>query len=154
MLFVRLRGHPRSTRTYTPLPYTTLVRSPEDDDVEARGEAMYLGPVDRETLSSLMQAALFTLILSDREAISRAALEALAVGGRVILPGLSEFRRECASHVIVSPTADTLARKLVELKYDPMPRFGFAPHLESAFLDGSLPFGEAPRSDEHTNALK
>src|SRR3546814_10644728 len=60
-------------------------RGPEDDDVEARGEAMYLGPVDRETLSSLMQAALFTLILSDREAISRAALEAMAVGGRVIL---------------------------------------------------------------------
>src|SRR3546814_15062800 len=94
---------------------------------------MYLGPVDRETLSSLMQAALFTLILSDREAISRAALEAMAVGGRVILPGLAEFRRECASHVIVSPTADTLARKLVELKDDPMPRFGFERHLESEF---------------------
>src|SRR3546814_16913949 len=58
-------------------------RGPEDDDVEARGEAMYLGPVDRETLSSLMQSALFTLIMSDREAISRAALAAMAVGARV-----------------------------------------------------------------------
>src|SRR3546814_2846084 len=97
-----------------------------------------------------MQAARFTRIRSERGAIPRAALEVMAVGGRVILPGLAEFRRECASHVIVSPTADTLARKLVELKDDPMPRFGFERHLESEFLDRYLHI----RSEEHTSELQ
>src|SRR3546814_10800261 len=99
----------------------------------------------------MCMGGVYCLFLSVRRRHTRSALVTGGqtcglpiVGGRVILPGWAEVRREGASHVIVSPTADTLARKLVERKDDPMPRFGFERHLESEFLDRYLHIGDAP----------
>ena len=116
-------------------------RRPEDDAAEARGETRYLGPRSHEEVLSLMRGALFTLVLSDREAISRAALEAMAVGGRVLLPDLPEFREECASHVVSQPTVEAVTDCIRRLRGAPMPRFGFERHLKQVFLQKYLTVG-------------
>src|SRR3546814_11187764 len=82
-------------------------RGPEDDDVEARGEAMYLGHVAREKISPTMQAAQFTLILSDREETTRATAEAMEVGGGVILPVAAGLSRTQGAPLLVAPTRHT-----------------------------------------------
>lgn len=109
-------------------------RSQADNAAEARAEAIYLGPVTHDKTLALMKSALFTLVLSDQEAISRAALEAMAMGGRVLLPNLAEFKLECASHVIPSPTKVAIAAKVLELRTEPMPTFGYKRHGAGAFL--------------------
>lgn len=109
-------------------------RTAADTAAETRGEALYLGPVPHEKVLALMKKALFTLILSDQEAISRAALEAMSVGGRVLLPNLAEFNRDCASHVVSSPTKEAIAAKVLELKAHPMPTFEYGRHGKEAFL--------------------
>ena len=109
-------------------------RTDKDNEVERSGSARFLGPIPREELLSLMRAAMFTLILSPNEAISRAALEAMAVGGRVILPDVAEFRVECASHICTDPTPANIARMVTKLADAATPRFGFERHLEPNYL--------------------
>jgi glycosyltransferase involved in cell wall biosynthesis len=103
-------------------------RSPEDTAFEASGRSVYLGSVPREEVIALMKAALFTVVLSDREAISRSALEAMAVGGRAILPNLKEFNRDCASHVLVEMSGAALLEKINALHDTPMPDYEFSRH--------------------------
>ena len=109
-------------------------RTKADTDAEQRGEAVYLGNIPHREVLSLMKAAMFTVILSDREAISRAALEAMAIGGRVLLPDLPEFTRNCASHVIPIISDEVLVGKIIELFEKPMPDFDFEQHGPESFL--------------------
>ena len=109
-------------------------RTHADTDAEQRQEAVYLGNIGQRDVLSLMKAAMFTVILSNREAISRAALEAMAVGGRVLLPDLAEFTRNCESHVVSTITSDVLVNKIVNLFDKPMSKFSFEQHEADAFV--------------------
>lgn len=105
-----------------------------DETSQRRGESVSLGPVVREDLLALMKAAEFTLVLSDREAISRNALEAIACGGRVILPDVAEFRDCCASHIASNITPEGIADLVASLRDAPAPNFPFHKHGWDAFL--------------------
>jgi hypothetical protein len=109
-------------------------RSNADSASEERGESLYVGSLGREDLHALMVSGMFTLVLSDREAISRSALEAMALGGRVILPDLPEFRRECADFVLSDISAEGLAGKIVAMQHEPMPPYRFELHEAREYL--------------------
>lgn len=109
-------------------------RTPEDNASEARGESLYVGSLGREDLHALMVASLFTLVLSDREAISRSALEAMALGGRAILPDLPEFRRDCGDFVLSDISPKSLARKIVAMEHIPMPQYRFDLHEAREYI--------------------
>lgn len=109
-------------------------RTSQDSDAEKEGLSLYLGPIHQRDVLCLMKASLFTVILSKQEAISRAAVEALSVGGRVILPDIIEFQRDCASHTIKSLSAAELAKMVSELVDSPMPDFDFANHMAPSFV--------------------
>ena len=88
----------------------------------------------RDELFALMRAAWFTLVLSPNEAISRAALEAMAVGGRAILPDVAEFRAECATHICSRIEPEHIAELVVRLADAPMPAFGFERHDAARYV--------------------
>ena len=118
-------------------------RTEADDRSEQAGLSLYLGPIPRDELLSLMKAAHFVVILSPNEAISRAALEAMAVGGRVILPDVEEFRAECGSHICADPTPEKVAQMVTDLAAEPMPRFGFERHLDPHYQPMYRALGKA-----------
>lgn len=105
-----------------------------DDEVEAAGLTRYIGPVPHTDIVALMRGAHATVILSDREAISRGALEAMSVGGRAILPDLAEFRASCAEAVCKVVEPATIAALAASLADRPPPCFPFENHAEAVFL--------------------
>ena len=109
-------------------------RTAADDLAEKEGLAIFLGPVSREHLLALMCPALFTLILSPQEAISRGALEAMAVGGQVILPDVAEFRIECETHIWKQTGSEDLSCMITRLADAEMPRFDFGRHQPSKYI--------------------
>lgn len=109
-------------------------RSRADDIAEGCGAAIFIGPVPHAEILALMRGALMTLVLSNKEAISRAALEAMSVGGRVILPDLPEFRGSCASFVCQDTAPAALAARISALADEPMPSFDFSNHAPAKFL--------------------
>jgi len=108
-------------------------RTPADNKAEAEGYTRYLGPVSPKETLALMRGAMMTLVLSQFEAISRAAVEAIWVGGKVILPDLAEYRETCQSHICSDVTSEGIARKIVELHDKPMPAFPFDSFSEEVF---------------------
>ncbi len=129
-----LRRDPRFSDALLVIAGRERDRATADSAAERRGDAIYLGNVEHRELHSLMKAAMFTVILSNREAISRSALEAMAVGGRVLLPDLPEFNRDCASHVVSEVSGAALASKIVQLHDMPMPAYQFSDHEPEAFV--------------------
>ncbi|MCB2076465.1 MAG: glycosyltransferase family 4 protein [Novosphingobium sp.] len=109
-------------------------RCPADDAAEAQGIARFLGPQPHSDVLSLMRGAMMSLVLSDREAISRAALEAMSIGGCVMLPDLPEFRAACPEHVCTTVTGPAIAAQVAGLAGRPMPRYTFEAHVVETFL--------------------
>jgi hypothetical protein len=105
-----------------------------DTQGEEAGTARSLGPLPQVEVLALMRGALATVVLSDREAISRAALEAMWVGGNVILPNLAEFRQDCADHVCADVTPEGVAALVERLPGKPGHRYGFERHAAPSFV--------------------
>ena len=109
-------------------------RTPMDTQAERDGHVRFLGPVLPAEALALMRGAMMTLVLSDKEAISRAAVEAMWVGGKVILPDLAEYRSDCASHICRDLKPEAIARQVARLVDLPMPGFKFDKHRTACFL--------------------
>jgi hypothetical protein len=109
-------------------------RRPIDRQMELAGVTKSLGLADHSTVLKLMSGAYATLVLSDREAISRSALEAMWIGGNVVLPNLAEFRRDCPEHVCAELTPEGVAAFVASLSGKPKPHYNFERHAASSFL--------------------
>lgn len=118
-----------------------------DDEAEAAGITRYIGPVPHADIVALMRGAHATVILSDREAISRGALEAMSVGGRVILPDLAEFRANCAEAVCSNVEPAAIAALAASLASRPPHRFPFENHAEPVFLPAYRALDDRGRRD-------
>jgi hypothetical protein len=105
-----------------------------DRDMDRAGVTKSLGLASHRQVLTLMSGALATLILSDREAISRAALEAMWLGGDVVLPNLAEFRRDCSEHVCAEVTPENVASFVASLSEKPKPKYDFGRHAAASFL--------------------
>ena len=103
-------------------------RRAADREAEESGIAKAIGLVPHAEVLALMRGALATAVLSDREAISRAALEAMWIGGNVILPNLAEFSEDCPDHVCANVTPEGVAALVVELPSKPRPMYRFERH--------------------------
>lgn len=110
-------------------------RTSADTQSEARGESRYLGIVSHAQLYALMQGAFFTLVLSNEETISRSALEAMSVGGRIILPDVAEFRDDCSDYILADVTPDHLVEKVRRLADQPAPEFAFEMHDLANYIE-------------------
>jgi hypothetical protein len=113
-------------------------RTALDDEAEARGDCRYIGLVGQEEALALMRGAMMTLVLSKQESISRAALEAMSVGGRVLLPDLEEFRGVCAGHICADVAPQSVAESVAALSEVPTPAFEFENHSRERFVPAYL----------------
>jgi hypothetical protein len=103
-------------------------RREADREAEEIGIAKAIGLVPQAEVLALMRGAIGTVVLSDREAISRAALEAMWIGGNAILPNLAEFRQDCPAHVCADVTPEGVAALVAELPHKPHPTYRFERH--------------------------
>lgn len=148
-----LRQHPGFENAILVTAGRERDRRDTDRRAEERGLTRYLGTLPHNEILALMKGALITPILSDREAISRAALEAMWVEGRVLLPDLPEFRQDCGSHVCSQITPENIANLIVRLAGKPMPPFSFTNHAAETFvpmyrrlvLDGTTSHSDEPK---------
>lgn len=109
-------------------------RRVEDSAAEVAGLAKFVGPIAHTEVLALMGGALATIVLSNREAISRSALEAMWIGGRVILPDLTEFRQDCPEHVCAEVTPEKVTEMVVGLAQKELPKFRFDRHGAESFV--------------------
>jgi glycosyltransferase involved in cell wall biosynthesis len=78
----------------------------------------YLGPVPHEDIALLLQGAEIFILPSRTEGLPRAALEAIALGRKAILPpGIPEFDAACPEAVLAEITPAAIARK-IEVTWD------------------------------------
>mgnify|MGYP006420932467 CR=1 FL=1 len=88
----------------------------------AVGDLRYLGPLPHDRLIALATAAGVVLFLSEIEGLPRSALEAIAVGARVLLPpGVPEFARHCPECIPATADPAALAATITDTLYTHSP---------------------------------
>jgi len=107
--------------------------SAQDDLAEAAGLTRYLGSVQHADMLALMRGSRATLILSDKEAISRAALEAIWVGADVVLPDIKEFAQDCSELICSNVTPEQVCSIVTSLDRRQKPKFNFELHSSALY---------------------
>ena len=95
-----------------------------------------LGPVPHHDVLCLSKAAAAVISLSRVEGMPRAALEALGVGARILLPpNVPEFARACLEHVCRSTEPEVVARQLRWIIQAPPPRYPLGAHRPESVVE-------------------
>jgi glycosyltransferase involved in cell wall biosynthesis len=112
----------------------------------------YLGALPHAETMALLQGAEAMVLPSRSEANSRVALEAIALGIKVVLPpGVPEYRHACPDFVLADLTVQGLVRKIREVRASPnLPTYPFERHHPDAAITSTLAvyreIATAPRS--------
>ncbi len=103
---------------------TSLIQSALDD-----GTMIYLGPLPNADILCLSAASTCVLNVSAVEGVARSALEAFAVGARILLPwGIPEFERNCPEHVARNLDPASVATSIGRIVELPPPSYPLGDH--------------------------
>lgn len=107
----------------------------------------YLGPLEHSSALALMHGAMLCLNFAPTEGLSRASLEALEMGKRVLLsPNVPEFVRFCPDHVVKEIEPETVGKKMDWALSTPPPQYPIEQHSVERVMPAYLAlFGELQR---------